>query len=129
MSTDYTMTEMVESLKKRGLIPVNQKTFEPSDLIRFMSEELMNFVVPRIMEVRENYFVEHYDQALVADQARYNIHTRAIGMKIKRLFWLDENGHVRGTLYQTNIDEIPYLNFDDSSPFPQFFYFIDNFIS
>ena len=70
MATDFTMTELVLSLKKRGLIPIAQKTFQTEDLIRFMDEELRNFLVPKMMEVRENYFVEKYDQDLVGGQSR-----------------------------------------------------------
>lgn len=128
MATDFTMTEMVESLKKRGLIPVSSKTFDNEALIRFMSEELQNYISPLIMEVRENYFVEKYDQTLVADQSRYEINPRAIGTKLKSMFWLDSNGNPRQKVFQTNIDEIININWSDSGATPQYFYFIDNYV-
>lgn len=128
MSTDYTMTELVESLKKRGLIPISEKTFDSSDLIRFMSEELQNFITPQIMEVRENYFLEYFDQDLVADQSRYEIHPRAAGTKIKSLFWFDSNDKPRNKLEMVNIDDIVGINWDSVGNVPSFFYFIDNYI-
>lgn len=128
MSTDYTTTEMVESLIKRGLIPTSDKTFTTADFIRFMDEELRNFIVPQIMQVRENYFLETYDQTLVANQSRYNINTRAIGMKMKRLFWFNQNDQPEAKIYQTDIERLLELPWQTFGPNPEYFYFSNNYI-
>lgn len=128
MATDFTMTELVESLKKRGLIPISDKTYDNDAIIRFMDEELRNYIVPQLMTVRENYFLEYYDQALVEGQSRYNLNSRAIGMKTKRNFWLDQHGHVRKAFYQTDIEQMTQLPWDTFGPLPEYFYFIDNYI-
>lgn len=113
----------------RGLIPENsEKTFSDEDLIRFMDEELRTVLVPKIMTVRENYFLTYYDQALVANQSQYNIHPRAIGMKIKLLFWLDQNNHVRQKISLTDVDQLSSNNWWELSGWPGMYYFKDNFI-
>lgn len=128
MSADYTTTEMVKSLKKRGLIPTaSGKTYSDADLIRFMSEEMMTIIAPRIMEVRENYFVQSYTQTLVANQARYNIAPRAIGMKFQSCFWVDDSGQAQNKLVQFEIDQLALNSFGDQNQGPVGFYFIDNF--
>lgn len=126
---DYTTTEIIESLKMRGLIPENsEKTFSADELIRFMDEELRTVIVPKIMTVRENFFLSYYDQTLVANQTRYNIHPRAIGMKIKLLFWLDQNGQTRQKLSLTDVDELTTNNWWAITGNPGMYYFQDNFV-
>ena len=125
---DYTTTEIVSSLKARGLIPENsEKTFSADDLIRFMDEELRTVLVPKIMLVRENYFLEHEDIPVVIGQSRYSINKRAIGMKIKSLFPVDSNGRVGRKLTLTDVDEISSNGYWDTSSALSMYYFIDNF--
>lgn len=125
----YTTDDLITSIKKRGIIPTSQKTFETADFIRFMDEELTNAIVPGLMDVRENYFLAIYDQALQSGVDAYQLHPRAIGMKLKNLYVIKaDNTQLR--LYMRNIDELPSIanpNFlTGSDPFG--FYFIDNTI-
>jgi hypothetical protein len=122
----YTTTDLITSITKRGLIPVAQTTFQDEDLVRFMDEELRTIIVPEMMRVRENYFLESYSQTLQASTYRYNLPPRAIGMKIKDMFYVDTNGNYK-KLSQTDVAEMTQLELSSNGD-PEFFYFIDNFV-
>jgi hypothetical protein len=125
----YTTSDLIDSIKKRGLIPVTQNTFLASDLIRFMDEELRLMMVPMIMRARENFFLETYDQPLVGGQSSYALPTRAIGMKAKSVWWLDQDGNPSFKMVQTDIDTLQDIYPDQyRSQGPVYFYFKDNFI-
>ena len=129
MATDYTMTELVESLKRRGLIPIADKTFDSRALINIMSEELMNFIVPRLMQVRENFFMEYWDQTLEAERARYDIHPRSIGMKIKSMYWIKDSNSTPALLQQVDVEQIQYIPDDILTNVPNYFYFNDVYVN
>ena len=125
---DYTVTELITSLKMRGLIPTNsEKTFSDDDLIRFMSEELMTVLVPKMMTVRENYFLTYSDVSIVANQSEYPINPRAIGMKIKLLYHVDSGGDQKYKLQLVDVDNRLWTNESNTSGQTQEYYFIDNF--
>lgn len=93
MAIDYTTTALIASLKRRGSLPTSQALFLDADFIALMSDELIDTVVPLIQSVKEEYFVTHADQALVADQDNYVIPSRAIGGMVRDVCLVDSAGH------------------------------------
>lgn len=86
---------LIESIKRKGLIPISQNTFSEVDLLRFANEEMMISAVPSIMEYHEEYFVYRVEMDLVSDLSRYPIPDRAIGMKLRDLMFKDEQDNLR----------------------------------
>lgn len=117
----WTTTDLLNSIKKRGLIPTSQTTFQDVDLLRFANEELQMQIVPMLMSIREEFFVESTDQALVAAQANYNIPTRAIGRKLKELLYLDAGGMVR-MVPRLDHEDYAELGFQLEMSEPQMYY-------
>lgn len=122
----YTTSDIITSIKKRGVIPTAQKTFETDDLIRFMDEELRTEIVPMLMSVRADYFLEKLDTTLVSGADSYELPPRAIGMKIKNVFYLDAGGNPN-ELVQVEIDNLPRLQ-GTQTGHPEYFYFKDNYL-
>lgn len=92
MSIDYTSTALIESVKRRALIPRSQMLYPSEDIAAILTEELHSDIVPLIMDVREEYFVTFYDQTIDTSVNSYQIHSRAIGNKLRDVVLLNTNG-------------------------------------
>jgi hypothetical protein len=119
----FTTDDIIASVKARTLAPSGQKTFQDSDFIRFMNEELLIKIVPDIQTVREDFFLQPLQTPLVQNQAAYTMPERALGNTLKDLFWIDQNGS-RFPIARINIRDIPNTNGYTQAPYT--FYVQDN---
>lgn len=87
-----TSDELITSIKRRASVPSTQTLFTDQDFLDMCSEELKIGLVPEIMKVHEEYFVHYEDITLVASTSNYDIPYRAIGGKLRDLFYKDSNG-------------------------------------
>lgn len=108
MKPFYTSTDLIEAVKRKVAVPISQNTFSEEDLLRFANEEMFLAQVPSILEYHEEYLVYEQIVPLVSNQSRYAIPNRAIGMKFRDVFYLDQSG---------NLIEMSKLNPDDRSGF------------
>jgi hypothetical protein len=102
----YTSRELIEAVQRKIAIPLNQRTFSEDDILAFANEELMISQIPDIMMYHEEYFVYSEDVALVPNQERYPIPERAMGMKLRDIYYVDTNG---------NLFEMTRINPDDKA--------------
>lgn len=89
----YTSDKLIEAVKRKILVPINQATFTEEDILAFANEEMFISQVPAVMQYHEEYFVYRVQTPLVSDISRYQIPDRAIGMKLRDLFWSDASGN------------------------------------
>lgn len=85
-NTDYTVTALLASLKRRGMLPSTSEALSDSDYFAFCDEELRTYVVPEMMSVMEEYFVFQKDYTISNNQANYAIPTRAMGGTLRNVF-------------------------------------------
>lgn len=119
----YTTDDLITAVKMRGLIPTSQTTFDDTDFIRFMNEELRAHIIPKIMTVRENYFVETSSTPVVASQGNYEIPTRAVGAKVKDVYWVNSSGDAKKLWLASLQDTVDFAN---TTGEPEAFYFQGN---
>jgi hypothetical protein len=100
MSLDYTTTALVESLKRRIIVPTAQSLFTQDQFIAIMNDEMHSVLIPYIHATREEYFVRNYDVTVASSQDTYRIPSRAIGGMLRDVVLVDTNG---------NEVEVPYL--------------------
>jgi hypothetical protein len=93
MAKVYTSSDLIDSVKVRGMIPENEKTFETEDFLNFLNEEMEMYILPYLMSVHEEYNVVSEDQDIVGTQTVYPIPYRAIGNKLRGLFYVDADGN------------------------------------
>lgn len=103
-----TSRALIQSVKRKIAIPASQSTFTDSDILAFANEEVMIAQVPSILKFHEEYFVYKVETPLVGNVSRYAIPDRAIGMRLRDLFWSDAEG---------NYFEMTRLNPDDKAFF------------
>ena len=89
-TVDYTTDRLIESIERRAGFPARQGLYEDADFISFLNEAMYQNIVPRIMSVREEYFLDETVQNVVANQKRYAIPDNAIGQKIRNAELVDE---------------------------------------
>jgi len=94
MALRFLTEDLVDSVKRRSLVPVSQTTFQDSDIIALANEEMGITIVPDIQAVREDLFLASKDVTVVGGTTDYKLPERAIGSALKSL------------LYGTNSDSL-----------------------
>lgn len=89
-----TSDDLLESVKRKISFPSSQNTFTDEDILAFANEEMMISQVPSVMQFHEEYFVVTLEVPLVANISRYSMPERAIGLKLRSIFWKDNQGNL-----------------------------------
>lgn len=90
----YTSNDLIEAVKRKISFPVSQNTFTEDDILAFANEEMSISQVPSVLMYHEEYFVVTETVPLESNKSRYSIPSRAIGMKLRDVFYQDEQGNV-----------------------------------
>lgn len=82
----YTNSILLSSIKRRALIPNSQQTFQDDELLDMASEVIESFVMPLILQSRQEFYVT-YDDIAITKRSSDNfgwirIPQRAIGQSI-----------------------------------------------
>lgn len=93
MANAYTVEEIIDSLKRRGLPPESQNTFTAAEFALVLSEELQTRIVPILDSVSEEYFVTNYDVAYDSSVSTYSVPPRAVGGKLRDVVFVDSQGN------------------------------------
>jgi len=89
----YTSSDLIASIKRKIAMPLAQVTFTDDDILAFLNEELLLSQVPSVMMYHQEYFVYKVKVPLVTNVSRYPIPDRAIGLRLRDLFWSDAQGN------------------------------------
>lgn len=89
----YTTNDLIESVKRRISYPLSQNTFQYSDIVAFLNEEMQLSAVPAVKMEHEEYFVFKKTVPLVDGISRYEIPDRAIGMALRDVKYSDPYGN------------------------------------
>ena len=95
MSSYLTTDSLIESVKRRASIPESQVTFQDSDFLAFANEEIAIGLLPVIMQFHEEFFVYDKEIPLVANKSAYSIPSRAVGSKLRSIFYKDSSGNLQ----------------------------------
>lgn len=101
-----TSEDLIAAVKRKIAIPINQRTFSETDILAFANEEMMISQVPDIMMYHEEYFVFSENTLLLPNQERYSIPERAMGQKLRDIYYVDTND---------NLFEMTRINPDDKA--------------
>lgn len=87
-------TDIIEAVKRKISVPIYQNTFSEEDLLRFANEEMLISQVPSVLSFHEEYFVTTKEVPLENNRTRYPIPERAIGHRLRDLFFKDTSGNL-----------------------------------
>jgi hypothetical protein len=88
----YTTSDLLTAIERRSFAPANQLTFTTTDILQLADEELQSVLMPRIMSVREEYYVTYKDYAVVGLQNAYDIPPRSIASLLREAKLLNSGG-------------------------------------
>jgi len=94
MAKVLTTDSLIESIKRRALIPTNQSTFTTADFIDLLNEEIDTGLIPYLLRIHEEHLVTYHDEPLENDVRRYSIPYRSIGNKLRDASFIDLAGNV-----------------------------------
>lgn len=89
-----TSNKLISAIKRKISFPISQQTFTENEILDFANEEMFISQVPDILKYHEEYFVFTTDVQLVSNKTKYAIPDRAIGMRLRDLFYTDANNNV-----------------------------------
>ena len=108
MSRVLTSNELITSIKRRGSIPTDQRTFSTQDFLDLLNEEISTGMVPFLLDTHDEYLVHSYDYPIDINQKEYAIPDRAIGNKLRAAMLKDVSG---------NMLDMTRINLEDISMF------------
>lgn len=130
---NYTVDNLVTSVRNRYIQPVSQNLFQDTDIVAFLDEEMRSYIVPLINSVREDNWTLNVDQAVTGANS-YTIPIRAAGGILRDVVFVDPNGNeiALSRLSPAQIKatfpfgfQLPlytfgfYLEYDQFVPYPQ----------
>jgi len=121
----FTSNGLVEAVKRSMSMPISQITFSEEDILAFATEELFMSQMPSILQYHEEYYVFEQSVPLVNNQSRYPIPNRAIGMKLRDLFYVDNQGQMI-EMSKINPDDEAHFSIDSNSNNSPIYYKIQN---
>lgn len=124
----YTTDTLIESIKRRAAIPINQKTFTNDDFIAFLNEEMSLGLVPSVLRMKEDYFLITIDIPLQSNKNQYEIPVRAIGNKVREISFKNDNGDIF-EMTRIQVGDLPYYNVDNGSQWIYAYYIANNVIN
>jgi len=120
-----TSDEIVDTVKKRIMVPLSESTFTVDDILDFCNQELMGSQVPSVLQYHEEYFIQRISVPLEQNILRYPIPNRALGMKLRYIFYLDTNNQSYDMTRINPNDQSYFLNNSDSNTNP-YRYYVEN---
>lgn len=85
---------LIAAIKRKISFPIFQTTFSEEDVLAFATEEMMISQVPSVLSVHEEYYTYEVEVPIVTNKKKYSIPERAIGMKLRDVFFKDSNGNL-----------------------------------
>jgi hypothetical protein len=122
----YTSNTLIEAVKRKMALPISQVAFSDADILAFADEEMFLAQVPSILQYHEEYLVYEQLVPMVPKQSKYPIPNRAIGMKIRDLFYRDVAGQLV-QMSRINPDDRSFFEVNsNTTPIPIHYYVQNN---
>lgn len=113
MAKYLTTDTLIDSIKRRAMLPSTQNTFVEEDFLAFLNEEVDLGVVPLILTFHEDYLLYTEPVKLESGIVRYPIPERATGNKLREISYTDSSG----TIYEMTripIEDVPFFQWGNS---------------
>src|SRR3990167_5315956 len=95
-SRGYLTTDtLLEMIKTESMVPDSNAALDDDDFLAMANQEMRIGMLPTIMQFHEEYLVRtDTPTALVANQSAYAIPYRAVGGKLREVFYLDTSNNL-----------------------------------
>ena len=106
MAKSLLTDKLVETVKIRSAMPDNNVVFSNQEIIDILNEELDISILPKILDVHEEYYLYHEDIDFSNEVTTYRIPYRSIGNKLREVQLIDSTGTVH-ELTRIEVDDLP----------------------
>lgn len=86
-----TTDDLIRTIKRKAFIPTDDDAYTSEDLIEMLDNESDVFLVPHLLSKQEEYLVYSIDVPLESLVYEYEIPYRAIGSKLRDIFYVENN--------------------------------------
>lgn len=107
MAKHLTTNTLIDSVKRRGMIPQNQNTFSEADFIALANEEMDIGIIPHILSYHEDYLLQEAYVNITPEISEVAIPYRATGNKIREVSYVDSSGNVF-EMTRVVVEDLPY---------------------
>ncbi len=88
----YTAEQLIESTRNLAMIPDSGSTgSEDADILRTINESVRVQLIPRILKLREGYFVRR-ERITLGTGYKYRVPERAMYDKVQNVWYIDDTG-------------------------------------
>lgn len=123
----YTSDDLIAAVKRKISVPIYQNTYTEDDILNFANEEMMISQVPSVMVYHEEFFTTSVDVPLEGGKIKYQIPERAIGRKLRDVFYVNTESTIQ-EMTQISPDDISHFTSGQSSSGIHKFYFEGDFV-
>jgi hypothetical protein len=88
----FTTSDLLASVSRLAFVPAGQVTFTEAEILAVADEETQTKIMPRLMAIREEYYVFPYTTAVTANQRLYPIPPRSIGGMVREVRIINSAG-------------------------------------
>lgn len=94
VANPYLLSELLDSIKRRGMIPTAASALASTDFYDIANEELQAYMLDVLSDVNEEHLVSPFatDYAITASQANYRVPSRAIDGKVRDVLMSTDSG-------------------------------------
>lgn len=104
-----TSDDLINSVKRRILVPRSQATFEDEDFLAFADEEMDIGLVPSVISAQEDYLMYTQPILIEANQFKFPIPYRAVGNKLREVSFMDQSGNFY-QMTRIGVGDLPFYN-------------------
>lgn len=120
-------SNLIASIVRRTLLPESQVTYSNDDLLAFANEEMMVGIVPSVLKMHEEFYVYPFGIPMEANESFYEIPDRAIGSKVKVVFYQDASTNIQ-EMARIDPSNLAWYQNRSSINFPRAFYLENNYM-
>lgn len=125
MSNVLTSSLLINSIKRRAMIPSDQSTFTDADFLDMLNEEIQYFGVPHLLRTHEEYLLTFVDIPIEQNKREYTIPYRSIGNKLRDVAYIDSANNFF-ELSRISVEDLSDYNEDFLDDYTEAFYVQDN---
>lgn len=115
-----TSDQLADSVQLNIMFPVAQNTFTVENILNFANKELITSQIPSMLQFHEEFFVAKLEIPLKSHQSVYPIPKRAIGLKLRDLYYRDSSHNLTEMTRVTGNDD--FFQYGSGSGTPPYKY-------
>jgi hypothetical protein len=125
MSRVLDTDELIDTIRRRAMIPDDSSVFTNEDLLEIMNEEIDVGLLSTLMSLNEEHLVTQEDIDTAKDKTSYTIPYRAVGNKLRDVAYVDSAGGIY-EMSRISLEELSDYRYFKSASREHVFYVQNN---